>query len=181
MVRSESTERWEPVIGYSGWYEVSDYGRVRRIRAGPGTFIGRIRKLNADSGGYLHLELHRDGNRRNHLVHRLVIAAFIGPCPRDKEVNHRDGIKANNYLKNLEYVTRQENSYHAAKVGLMSRGEQRYNAKLTEANVHTIRGLLGIETQKAIGRRFNVSPKTISGIARGKRWTWLKEIPKEVR
>jgi len=172
-------ERWLPVVGYEGIYDVSDHGRVRRMRPGPSTYIGKILSLRHNGPGYTIVGLCRDGSPRAHKLHRLVAAAFLGVCPDGKEVNHKDGIKAHNAATNLEYITRSENMLHAFRNGLKAvlHGEAIGNAKLTEENVHEIRRrLLAKESQTSIGRRFNVSRQTIGYIATGTTWAWLKEI-----
>lgn len=169
-------EQWLPVVGFEGWYDVSNFGRIRRMRDGGGSFVGKILKPYKNSWSYLQVALHVEGDRAERLVHRLVIAAFIGPCPEGKEVNHIDGVRTNNYLNNLEYVTHSENAIHAHMIGLNSnQGETHPLSKLTEDDVHKIRGLLrdGV-TQTSIGEIFNVSQVTISNIARGVVWAWLK-------
>ena len=108
---SGSGERWKPVPSFEGLYSVSDWGNVRRDGGN---------ELNAwtSSTGYPIVRL-SDGLRRPMVhVHRLVMAAFVGPCPVNKEVNHKDGIKSNPRLENLEYVTRSENLKHAIRLGL---------------------------------------------------------------
>ena len=170
-------ERWLPVIGYEGIYDVSNLGFVRRAKPGPSTWIGRKLKGSADDHGYMHVELYNGEDRRAVKVHRLVAAAFIGLCPDGKEVNHKDGIKANNAATNLEYVTRSENVLHAFRNGLQVaiHGEAIGSAKLTEENVHAIRRLLGKESNASIAQRFNVTYQTIWNIATGARWAWLEE------
>jgi len=170
-------ERWLPMVDYEGWYDISDHGRVKRVRIGNNTFIGRILKPRPQKAGYLTIVVHKNSVRATYLIHRLVAAAFIGPCPDGKQVNHIDGDKTNNRRENLEYVTSSENALHACKIGLMINhvGEEHGMSKLTEDNVHEIRKLLGTMTHKEIAERFNVSRPTISSIARGDTWGWLKE------
>jgi hypothetical protein len=96
-------------------YEVSDRGRVRR------TDTTRIKRPTPDRKGYLRVFLYHDGRKRTRFVHQLVLRAFVGPCPLGQEANHRDGVKSNNRLANLEYVTPSENNQHAWDTGLMPR------------------------------------------------------------
>jgi hypothetical protein len=96
---------WKPIPGYEGLYEVSDCGLVRR-------FIGgryKNRKLTIGSNGYLHLVLSKKNVKTTFSVHVLVLAAFVGPCPEDKECCHRDGDKLNNEVSNLYYGTKSQN------------------------------------------------------------------------
>ena len=79
----------------------------------------RIAKLHPDKNGYLMVNLRRNGEHWSAKVHRLVVEAFIGPIPRDHEVNHRDALKTHNTADNLEIVTRAANMKHASALGLM--------------------------------------------------------------
>ena len=57
-------------------------------------------------------------NKKPFSLHRLVDHYFIGPRPRKKQTNHKDGVKINCCVSNLEYVTDSENKRHAMKIGL---------------------------------------------------------------
>lgn len=106
-------ETWKPIEGYEGIYEISDQGRVRNIKRG-----GRIMAACKVAHGYLAVGLHKEGRGKSFLVHRLVAKAFI-PNPDNKEqVNHIDGVKAHNFVNNLEWVTSSENLAHAERIGL---------------------------------------------------------------
>ena len=95
-------EKWRPVVGYEGLYEVSNLGRVRRIR---------IVEPTKKKHGYMQISLvGKDGVRRSHRLHRIVAMAFI-PNPEGKpQVNHRDENPENNRAKNLEWATAEENT-----------------------------------------------------------------------
>ena len=167
-------EEWRQIPGYEGLYDVSDFGRARSARDGHGTFIGRLLKPCMQRRGYYQFTLCNNGTRRTCTAHRLVMAAFVGPRPDGKEVNHKDGDKANNRLDNLEYVTPSENQRHAFQTGLKSnRGENHPSNKLTEESVHKIKRRLGKEPQKEIADSFNVAKETISSISTGKIWGYL--------
>lgn len=155
QIHSDGTvERWRDVPGYEGRYRVSDQGRVKSIR--------RFRKLVLKwrrMGAYLGVGLRGKG----FYIHRLVLLAFVGPLPEDKdEANHKNGVKSDNWLENLEYVTRRENSLHAYRTGLISRrGELNGRAKLSNNDVRFIRKLKGKEDHRAIAIRFGVDESTI--------------------
>jgi len=176
MEEMEEKERWRAVVNYEDWYDISDFGRVRRVKKWKGAVVGRILKNQADRYGYMSVDLNIDGDRLFSRIHRLVAAAFIGVCPDGKEVNHKDGDKANNHPENLEYVTSSENQRHAYAIGLRSnRGEKAPNSKLKEEDVRKIILRIGKETHKSIAKDFNVGRSTIAAIACGQNWSYLKE------
>ena len=87
-------------------YEVSNLGRVRNAHT------GQILKPRKDQKGYMIIDLCWQGNAKTYKVHRLVALAFCEGYSKDLEVNHRNGIKSDNYAGNLEWVTRSENQQH---------------------------------------------------------------------
>jgi hypothetical protein len=113
-------EIWRPVVGYEGHYEVSDLGNVRSldrevmaVRNGKEVtwkLKGKTLSPRRDSSGHLQVNLGQGGDKS---VHRLVMAAFVGPCPENLEVCHWNGIASDNRLENLRYDTRSANAQDA--------------------------------------------------------------------
>lgn len=112
---------WREIL--NGAYEVSDEGQVRRLLACKGAVAGKILRPQRHSGGYLMVSLCVDGSPRGVCIHRLVALAFIGRCPDGQNVNHKNGNKKDNRLRNLEYVTYSGNTTHALRRGAIVRGE----------------------------------------------------------
>lgn len=116
-----NSERWLPVSGYEGSYEVSDLGRVRsldRITDRGRKWRGRVMSpAPMRSNGYLIVSLWRDGSQRTTLVHRLVLSAFVGPAPDGAEGLHGDGDPENNKLTNLSWGTHSENEMDKVRHG----------------------------------------------------------------
>jgi DNA-binding transcriptional regulator YiaG len=108
-------------------YQISSLGRVRRITGRASTCRDGI-LTPALRNHYLFVTLRAPGRRCSASIHRLVAAAFLGPCPDGQQVNHRDTVKTNNRSTNLEYVTPQENTRHARAHGLMPFGGKHYSA-----------------------------------------------------
>lgn len=101
-----ANEQWRDVEGYDGAYQVSDLGRVRSRKSGE----WRVLSASKNRKGYLHIDLSRDGKRKNASVHRLVAQAFIPNSDESKtQINHRNEIKSDNRVSNLEYCTAQYN------------------------------------------------------------------------
>jgi hypothetical protein len=171
-------EKWRRIEGFPG-YSISSYGRVRSIIRTHGRKDGiiyreKILNVNPKRRGYLGVSLQRNGKVIGRLIHTLVLLAFIGKRPSGKVANHKDGNKHNNKVENLEYVTPKENTQHAAKHGLMKRGQEHYKAKLTEQDVKEIYKLKGIYPQKEIARKFRVSKSAIAHILTGRTWKYLQ-------
>lgn len=130
------SEKWKPVVGFESSYSVSTLGRVRREGRGMGSRPGRILKPFIDEEGYVHV-----GLSDNHVfvcrsVHTLVAAAFLGPCPEGKEVNHIDTNKSNNQDLNLEYLTHPENIQHS----IINGCQDNSTAGINRLKSHCIRG-----------------------------------------
>ena len=151
-------EEWRPVEGCP--YEVSNQGRVRRIRPGGRTWPGRVlRPFRSGKGNYLYVALAPEG--RNRRVHRFVLEAFRGPCPDGHMANHINGDRADNRLENLEWVTASQNARDG-------KGPSRLEA----SQVSEIKRRLGEgESQVSISNDYGVVPATIGAIARGITWT----------
>lgn len=100
-------------IPYTVNYSVDEDGQVMNKRT------GRILKPRIDRCGYAQVALHENGKRYDQMVHRLVADAFLEqPNEKSWQVNHKNGNKQDNRLRNLEYVTPSYNMKHAYKNGL---------------------------------------------------------------
>lgn len=115
---SSATEQWRPIPGYEGVYEVSDIGRVRSLdrvvayaNGGSRLHPGKLLRQWAPMGqnGYKQTCLCRFNKRRFVSIHRLVLLAFVGPCPEGMEACHGNDIPDDNRLSNLRWDTRKAN------------------------------------------------------------------------
>jgi hypothetical protein len=161
-------EEWRPVVGFEGIYEVSSWGRVKRVKACMGATVGRILKPAVTSCGYPFVVLtDAPTNRRQPvMVHHLVTDAFLGPRPPLLDRNHIDGVKSNNHASNLEYVTRRYNLEHAAKLHLSKR-------KLSDDDVRAIRQRAGTESYAKLSRAFGITVSVVDKIIKRRMYRWL--------
>lgn len=173
-------ETFRPIPAFTG-YSASNMGRVRADYAlamvapkGQTRCLaerGGILILNMESSGYLQAVLNVGKLRKHRMVHRLVMAAFVGQCPDDMQVNHKNGEKTDNRLENLEYMTHRDNMIHAAKVlGVMSRkGTAHGNSLITEEMAARIKERLAAVGPKCkmIATELGVSIHIVSNIRRG--------------
>jgi len=174
-------EECKPILinGVKSNYFISSYGRIRGMRK---EFI----KPTYNTNRYLQVRIwcNRVGYVRK--VHRLVAEAFI-PNPENKpEVNHIDGNKENNHVKNLEWVTRLENMQHAEKNGLVPHTLGEYHPMSTCSNeqIHRVCRLLESpnNTSKHISEITGVSKAIVDNIRCRNSWTHISSkynIPKK--
>lgn len=123
-------------------YEISNYGKVRRG--------SRLRKNLVQNSGYYSVDLFNHCKMKHFLVHRLVAMAFIPTDDLNLDVNHKDGNKKNNYVDNLEWVTRSQNLKHAYKLGLKGEPSERQRRAWRETGLNT-KNLKPVEKKAVIG------------------------------
>jgi len=151
-------EKWKDVIGYKGFYQVSNFGNVRKIN---GTIL-----TQSNSHGYRTVRLTKNKLRKNGSVHRMVAEAFIPNPKKYLEINHIHPDKTLNTVVNLEWCSRLHNVQHANKNNLIN-----YSKKLTENEVKEIRKLTKKSlTNREIACRFGISDSTVCEIKYKKTW-----------
>lgn len=175
-------EIWKPVVGYEGLYEVSNLGRVRSVgrvvtyRNGRRVHCrSRVLKPAEHPAGHLHVILCRVGKHVTAKVHRVVLEAFVGPCPEGMEGCHNDGNPADNALGNLRWDTHGANMRDRGEHGTGNEGERHGNSTLTEAVVLEIRQRYASEdiTQTALARQYGLRNQHISKIVNRQLWTHI--------
>lgn len=170
-------EVWKDVVGYEGLYAVSNKGRIKSLKRtvhhpinGKSNLSERLRTTNPSKDGYCHISLNKESIISSLTVHRIVAKAFI-PNPQNKpQINHINGVRNDNRVENLEWVTGSENVRHAFKNGLVPTGEQHKSSKLTEEQVLKIRKKGKYKTRTQIAREYNVSFSCIDKIMKNKTW-----------
>ena len=164
------SEIWKYTIEYPQEYMISSKGRLLRCPTDSSITSGKNRhnrcmiiKPGYDSDGYLMVELPKNSITTGHLrIHRLVAEAFIFNPNNLPEVNHKDANKTNNNVDNLEWCTTLENNLHARSLGLIP---------VTRSSSKSVKCL---ETGQVFNsfteasKVFNVTPETISNIAKDK-------------
>lgn len=108
-------EQWKMVTGYEGLYMVSDKGNVKGLKSGK---ILSNKRFNPD--GYIQVALRKDGKAKEFMVHRLVAQEFLEKPsdPNKTTINHKNGVKTDNYVENLEWFSMSEQMQHAYDTGL---------------------------------------------------------------
>ena len=102
-------EIWKDILGYEGKYQVSNQGRIKSLNYN-NTSQERVMRLISTKDGYLQVGLHKDGKRKNHLVHRLVAQTFIENPSGKPCIDHINTIKTDNRVDNLRWATCKENN-----------------------------------------------------------------------
>jgi len=160
---------FKDILGYPG-YQVDETGVIMGKR-------GKPLAPSKISSGYLTVTLCRDGKQTSYLVHRLVAMAHIPNPSGFKIVNHLDGCKTNNHLRNLEWTTIAGNTQHAYDMGLKepSRGEYNGRSKLTEEIALAIRAEYaeGCTSHRKLGEKYGVAKSVIGSIINRKTWAHI--------
>ena len=169
-------EDWRDIAGYEGYYQVSSFGRVRSQYRGD-----RVLKPTLDGPGYPRVTVVKDGVRSTRFVHRFVAIAFLPLLDGRDQVNHKNGVKADNRVDNLEWCTQFENMRHAVDTGLKDHaGEKNPQVVLTETKVLEIRKLRADGTKfRVIAEMYGVSLSAIAMVVYRYNWTHLPSAASE--
>lgn len=163
------------IEGFPG-YEVTDDGEVwscwgRGQQRGKAGNPWRILKFRIKKRVYHGVVLYRDKASFPREVHRLVLEAFVGPCPQGMECCHNNGIPGDNRLENLRWDTRKANHGDQKRMGTRIAGSRHPAAILNEENVKEIRKRRSDgERPCDLAREFRVSPKTICSVVKLNTW-----------
>lgn len=176
-------EEWRQIPGFGGHYEASSLGRIRvkdrivtkRHKTGKPMqqfYPGRLLSLvKADKWGHLGVKLCVGDRASTVAVHRMVLLAFVGPCPEGMEACHNNGIASDNRLENLRWDTHHSNNQDRRAHGTYAKGEQHPMAKLTPEQVQGIRS--GAITKAQALRDLGISNSQHHRIKAGQSWAHL--------
>lgn len=176
-----SNEIWKDIRDYEGFYKASPSGSILSLHK---NYFGKnaSRKTNKtlsqhiDKNGYVSVVLVKNKIKKTQKLHRLIAMTFIDNPKNKPCVNHINGIKTDNRVENLEWVSYSENELHAIATGLKNhdkiRGENSCNAILNKEKATEIKKMIenGVRSSD-IARMFKVSPQLICDIKKGRRWS----------
>lgn len=171
----------KPIPKTNKKYFATECGRIYSAKS------GRFLTPRAHSHGYLRVSI----SKKDFYVHRLIMKTFLGDSK--KQVNHKNGIKKDNRLSNLEYVSCKDNMRHGWDIGLFSHhGERNKKSFLSESIVKNI--FWSSDSYKHLSEKYKCSEKTISNIKSGISWSrvdfisgredlvkQVKKIPKNIQ
>lgn len=180
---NQDIEIWKPILGYQDIYEVSSCGRIkslhrlirRNLKDTKSNYFSDEKLLNPwkNTNSYLSVTLRKDGISKVFRVHRIVAETFMGTCPENMEVCHKNGKRDDNRLENLRFDSRSNNHLDKINHNTDNRGEKHPLSKLSEIDVKKIMSMKDIKPIKEIANEFNISQRHIKDIFSKRRWKHL--------
>jgi len=165
-------EVWRDVVGYEGVYQVSNFGRVKRIKPSNGAVSGKVLKPGVNKNGIKNVNLCYESRPKSYTIHRLVALAFLGDPPTERHVvAHNDGNPSNNRLANLRWATPAENSFDQVKHGTQKGKHHGRKSTLTEEQVIAIRA--DHRPSSVIGPEYGIHPGTVTQIRRRETYKYI--------
>jgi hypothetical protein len=176
----------KPIKGYEGIYEVDEFGNVYSLER---TFLRKTKLRNGiecmqkikikqkiltnykAKNGYEVVNLSGISKNKQKYVHFLVAQAFIGERPNRYTINHKDGIKTNNHVTNLEYVTYAENNQHAIDMGLNNHNISDYTIKIPVKQICPKTNKVIAVFESSLAAEKALKTRHVSCAAKGKRKT----------
>jgi len=157
------SEVWRIIAG-NIYYDVSNFGRIRSWKKWNGKPTPRLLSLQTDTKGYK--EISMEGNEGTRMVHRIVLEAFIGPCPDYMECCHGDGNRTNNHIDNLRWDTPKNNTEDKRTHGTLMMGENHANSKISDEQVIEMRRLREEEgwSYNQLEHKYNLSNSQVGAI-----------------
>lgn len=171
-------EIWKSIKDYEGLYEVSNFGRIRSLDRviinsdGVKRLCkGGIRKPYKDTRenkGYLRVKLNKDGIFKKFAIHRLVAQAFIPNPDNLSEVNHKDEVKTNNHVENLEWCDSKYNKNYGTAI---KRRIEKQSKTVLQLDINTGQLISEYPSLNEVERQLNIDHSSISMCCNGKRKT----------
>jgi hypothetical protein len=174
-----------PIKDFEGLYSITSDGRIWSHgrdailgKTGARSFPAKWLKSSPDAYGYRIAKLRKEGRQYTLKVHRLVLETWVGSAPTpDHVVNHKDFVRDNNHVDNLEWVTQKENVRHTVDQGRHFSpfgdrgGEKHHKAKFTVEQILKVRleRSKGV-TYKSLAERYGVAISTIFSVCRHESW-----------
>jgi hypothetical protein len=156
-------QEWKQTPGFAG-YRVSNDGRVRSLERGE-------LRARPDRYGYLRVRLVGPGGRVHQYVHRLVLAAFIGPRPDGTGSRHLNGDPTDNRASNLAWGTQLQNMRDRDRHGTVARGSRNGRSKLSASDVGRLRELRRAgASYRRLARLYQVDASSVRAACSGRTW-----------
>lgn len=172
MKRNE--EIWKPINGYSEYYIISNFGRIRSFHF-KNVLLGKILKPAPNTKGYLAINL---VNKKSKIIltpiHLLVLSHFVGPKPSLKhQGHHKDTNKRNNWYTNLEWLLDSDHSKLISGELKSNPGEKNGRARMTQDQVLKMRKLYstGKYSLHLLANKFKLSKGGVYGIVTRRTWS----------
>ena len=152
-------EIWRDIKGYEGHYQISNLGNAKSFKFGKILALKTAKTIH----GYLYFTLCKNGFAKKIVVHRLVAIVFISNPQNKICINHKNGIKTDNKVDNLEWVTYKENYIHALKNGLTRQHkwtgkfgyENNRSKKINQYCAKTLKYLKSFGSYHEVARKMN--------------------------
>lgn len=169
-------EEWKDIAGFEGLYQVSNIGNVRSLNYN--NIQGHVHEIQKckDRGKYHIVVLYKNGKGYNRKVHRMVLEAFVGPCPEGMVTCHNNGIRTDNRVENLRWDTQAANLLDKIKHGKHQNGEQNPIAIFTDEQVLEIRRrILIVQSAATVANEYGVSRPSLFRAATGQTYSHLPD------
>lgn len=182
------SEVWKEIPRFGGQYEASSKGRIRQLFNG-GEDGWRVMKTSVH-GSYEVITItlksraigrrhrkgdHKPGTTKQYKVHRLVLEAFVGPCPKGMMACHNNSNPLDNRPENLRWDTWEANCADMVEHGTR-KGSNNGRTSLLEDHVEQIKYLIGTTTAKEVAKQYGVSNVAVGLIKNGKTWTHVSDV-----
>ena len=182
-------EIWKDITNYEGLYQASNTGKIKslprkEITKNPHnpdktmirTRNEKILKQSLDKDGYLKTALCKDSHAITYFIHRLIALTFLKNDENLPQINHKNGIKIQNNVENLEWCNQNHNMQHAFNTKLVDvrklQGENHWSHILNDNDILEIRKLysMGNMNQREIGNKYGIDQSHVSYIVNRKLW-----------